>query len=221
VTQALRSHLLLGFLDGSFPCPPKEIDNPAYTQDATAPRRIYNPAFTSWHQQDAAILSAIMATSTEAVQCLIVFCTTAEEAWSTIAASYSSQSTARYMAIRGQLQDLKKLDSTMTVYFNKVKCLADTLTSIGQPLRPEEFVSYVLKGLDDDYEGVVDVISNPTDPISERDLFAQLVNKEQRVEAKKAELQGSQNLHSANAVSKGGGGSQSQYRGDPRPDQRP
>jgi hypothetical protein len=37
----------------------------------------------------------------------------------------------------------------MTAYFNKVKCLADTLTSIGQPLRPEEFTSYLLAGLDD------------------------------------------------------------------------
>jgi hypothetical protein len=35
VTQVFRSHLLLAFLDGSFPCPTAEIDNPAFKTDAT------------------------------------------------------------------------------------------------------------------------------------------------------------------------------------------
>ena len=146
-----------------------------------------------------------MSTSTEAVQGMIVFCTTVQEAWSTIFSSFASQSTARYISIRGQLQEVKKLDSSMSVYFNKVKGLSYILTSIGQPLRYEEFVSYLLKGLDDDYEGIVDIISNSTVPVPEKDLFSQLCNKEQRVEAKKAELQGNQNFQAANAASKGGG----------------
>jgi hypothetical protein len=89
VTQVLRSQLLLGFLDGSFPCPEAEINNPQSATDPTAPKRIYNPAYTAWHQQDAAILTAIMSTSTEAVQGMIVFCSTAQEAWSTIASSFA------------------------------------------------------------------------------------------------------------------------------------
>ena len=72
---------------------------------------------------------------------------------------------------------MKKLDSTMSVYFNKVKTLSDTLTSIGQPLRHEEFVSHLLKGLDDDYEGIVDVIFNSPVQVPLKDLFAQLCNK--------------------------------------------
>nr|XP_051201939.1 uncharacterized protein LOC127315493 [Lolium perenne] len=228
VIQVLRSHLLLGFIDGSFPCPEEEVDNPKAVDDAKAPRRIYNHEFTAWHQQDAAILSAIMSTSTEAVQGMVIFSTTAHDAWSALAASFSSQSTARYMAIRRQLQEAKKLDSTMTVYFNKVKGLADTLASIGQPLRPEEFIDYILAGLDDDYEAIVEVISNRTTPISTRDLFAQLLSKEQRVEAKKAEQHGGHNFHSANAASKGGGAKapyrsdyHSEYRPDPRNQGKP
>jgi hypothetical protein len=135
VTQVLRSHLLLGFVDGSFACPSEEIDNPKLADDAQAPRRLYNPEFSAWHQQDAAILSAIMSTSTESVQGMILFASTAAEAWASLAASFSSQSTARYMAIRGQLHDLKKLDLSAQVYFNKIQSLSDTLTAIGFHLR--------------------------------------------------------------------------------------
>ncbi|KAK1599916.1 hypothetical protein QYE76_008283 [Lolium multiflorum] len=95
VTQVLRSHLLLGFVDGSFACPSEEIDNPKLADDAQAPRRLYNPEFSAWHQQDPAILSAIMSTSTESVQEMILFASTAAEAWASLAASFSSQSTAR------------------------------------------------------------------------------------------------------------------------------
>jgi hypothetical protein len=116
VTQALRSHLLTGFIDGTFPCPSESISNPQLAQDAKAPPLISNPEFTAWHQQDVAIMSAIMSTSTEEIQGLIMFATSSVEAWSTLASSFGSQTTARSMAIHGALQDCKKLDSSITVY---------------------------------------------------------------------------------------------------------
>jgi hypothetical protein len=100
VVPILRSHLLTDFIDGSFPCPPQEIDNPKAPADAAAPRTLPNPEFAAWHQQDAAILSAIISTSTEAVQGLILFAASAQDAWTTLASSFSSQSSARYMQLR-------------------------------------------------------------------------------------------------------------------------
>jgi hypothetical protein len=41
-----------------------------------------------------------------------------------------------------------KHDLTITAFFNKAKGLADTLASIGKPLRDDEFTSYILNGLD-------------------------------------------------------------------------
>ncbi|KAK1642790.1 hypothetical protein QYE76_060595 [Lolium multiflorum] len=171
VVQVLRSHLLLGFVDGTFPCPAEEIDNPKVADDAQAPRRLYNPEFTAWHQQDAAILSAIMSTSTESVQGILLFASTSAEAWSSLAASFSSQSTARYMGIRSQLQDLKKLDMSASVYFNKIQTLSDTLTSIGYPLRQEEFTAYVLAGLDDDYDPLADMTRSKLRVVQSNDEY--------------------------------------------------
>jgi hypothetical protein len=38
-----------------------------------------------------------------------------------------------------QLVTMKKLDSSVMVFFNKIESLSDTMTSVSKPLRPEEF----------------------------------------------------------------------------------
>jgi hypothetical protein len=42
---------------------------------------------------------------------------------------------------------MKKRDMTNTVYFTRMKALADELTSISQPLRGSDLISYILAGL--------------------------------------------------------------------------
>ncbi|KAK1652972.1 hypothetical protein QYE76_070777 [Lolium multiflorum] len=218
VSNILRSHLLTGFVDGTFPCPSEMVSNPAVSTDAKAPPMMYNPEFTAWHQQDAALLSAIMSTSTEEVQGLILFASSAQDAWSTLAASFSSQSTARAMHLRDALHQCKKLDSTVSVYFNKMKALADTLMSIGQPLRPAEFSGYLMNGLDQDYDSLVQLVSarSLTDPMPIKDIYAQMLHTEQRVTGRKAELHADMHM-SANygAKSPAYGGKQHQQNYTP------
>jgi hypothetical protein len=220
VAPILRSHLLTGFIDGTFPCPSEFIDNPKASDDATAPRRVHNPSFTAWHQQDSALLSAIIATSTEVVQGMILFAASALDAWTTLEARFSSQSTARGMQICRALFEVKKLDSSVTAYFNKVKSMSDTLTSIGQPLSQEQFISYLLAGLDDDYDALVEVVSARTTPMPLHDLYAQMLSTEQRVERRKTVLHHG-GFPSANASFRGQG-KPPQYRQDFRsgPDPR-
>ncbi|XP_071676969.1 uncharacterized protein [Lolium perenne] len=156
-----------------------------------------------------------MSTSTESVQGMVLFCSTVHDAWTTLASSFASVSSSRYMQLRRQLSEVKKLDSSATTYFNKVKNMSDTLTSIGQPLRQEEFISYLLAGLDDDYDALVDRVGARTMPIPIRDLFAQLLSTEQRIEARKASLHGGAGNYSANASTygnRGGGGKPNNYR---------
>ena len=150
---------------------------------------MYNPEFTAWHQQDVAILTAIMTTSTEEIQGIILFVSSCD-AWSKLEASFASQMTARSIQICGALQKCEKLDSSIAVYFNKVKALADTLMSIGQPLRPEEFTGYLLNGLDADYDALVQVVYARalTNPMPIRDVYAQMLSTEQRMEGRKAQI---------------------------------
>ena len=205
----------MGFIDGSLACPSETSPNPDAGKEENTPT-IPNPQFTAWHQQDQEILSAIICSLSEDVIGTVMLASTSREAWETLAASFSSQSTARMMQIRGELQKTKKLDSSVTVFYKKIKQLSDTLTAIGQPLRPEEFTGYLLAGLDSDYDALAQIVGarSASDPMPIRDIYAQMLSAEQRVEARKMEL--GVDMHMANYAAKSGG------RGMPfqRPDQR-
>lgn len=128
--------------------------------------------------QDQAILSAIQSSLTEGVSSLVIFAATSRDAWTALHTSFASQSQARAHAIRIALGEVKLHDLTVTDYFNKVTGMADTLASIGKALGPEEFTSYVLNGLSDDYDNLVENINGRDTPIQPRELYARLLATE-------------------------------------------
>lgn len=221
VLPILRSNGLMGYV-GKDSTPPAEIVNPQ-AGDAGAPAKIANPAYITWYLQDQAIITAFLSSLTPEVFGIVVLATTAEEVWTTLASSLASQSTSRVMALRSQLAATKKLDAPASVYFNNIKALSDTLTSIGHPLRLEEFVSYLLAGLDEDYDAFVDRISNRETPLPIRDVYAQLCNNEQHIETRKAALRGE--IHSANFGQRSNGGARQQrpnfFKASPPPSMLP
>ncbi|KAK1620781.1 hypothetical protein QYE76_026298 [Lolium multiflorum] len=182
VLPLLRSRYLEGYVDGSLPCPPP-----------------YHPAHHTWVAQDQAILSAIQSSLTPSVSSLVLFAATSRDAWTALHSSFASQSQARAHAIRTELGETKLHDSSITDYFNKMAGLADTLASIGQPLRSEDFTTYVLNGLDEDYDNLIENISGRDDPLPRRELYSRLLGREQRVKVRHA----SPSFSSANAAARG------------------
>jgi hypothetical protein len=91
------------------------------------------------------------------------------------------------------------------VFYNKVKALADTLASIGQPLIDFEFNSYIVNGLEEDYDGLVEIINERanTNPLMAHEVYSRLVLTEQRIEARHANRSRGHSS-SANAASRGG-----------------
>ena len=148
VGPLLHSHLLMGYVDGSFVCPDPHI----VVSHASGVLQQPNPAHQHWTQQDQAILSGFVSSMTEGVLGMIMFAGTSREAWETLSGAFASTSIARASAIRQEMNELKKENKTINVYFHQMKALSDSLTSIGMPLRDDEFISVVLVGLDDDYD---------------------------------------------------------------------
>ncbi|KAK1645860.1 hypothetical protein QYE76_063665 [Lolium multiflorum] len=111
---------------------------------------------------------------------MIMFSGTSREAWETLGGAFASTSIARSSVIREEMAELKKGTKTINAYFHQMKALSDSLTSIGEPLRDVEFVSYILAGLDEDYDALYEVVTNRTTPIPIRDLFSQLQSTEHR-----------------------------------------
>ncbi|XP_071674374.1 uncharacterized protein [Lolium perenne] len=182
ILPLLRSRYLDGYVDGSFACPPRTVA--AFLADGTRVA-VPNPLHRTWVAQDQAIVSALQSSLTESVVGLVLFASSSFDIWSTLEHTFSQQSTARGTALRRQLGDCKKLDSSAHDYFNKVKTLSDTLTSIGQPLRDEEFTEYVLHGLDSDYDNLVEHVNGRDTPIQQRDLYSRLIYTERRIEERR------------------------------------
>jgi hypothetical protein len=209
ILPLLRSRHLDGFVDGSHPFPPHLV---SAVTDTGARVSAENPAYRAWVAQDQAILSALQSLLTEGVAGLVVFVATSLDVWATMADSFSAHSSARASALRQLLQDCKKLDSSPHVYFNKIKTLADTLSAIGQPLRDSEFTDFVLQGLDQDYDNLVEAVRGRETPTSQRDLYSRLLSTEQRIDARHVTMQ----LNDPHAHAAYRGGAPGGYR-PPRP----
>ncbi|XP_071674415.1 uncharacterized protein [Lolium perenne] len=106
------------------------------------------------------------------------------DAWTTLEHVFAQVSTSRSIALRSELADIKKLDSSASTYFNKMKVLADTLASISQPLLNEEFAGFVIKGLDTDYDNLAEAVHNAKPLMSPHELYSRLLFTEQHVEAR-------------------------------------
>jgi hypothetical protein len=152
---------LLGNIDGTVKAPPETITKT--TVDGVVQE--VNPEFLTWYNQDQMILGALLTSLSKSVLGRVVLCKTSHVIWSTLATNYSGASRARSMNTRVQLSTLKTGGLSGTEYFNKMKALADTLAIIGQPLKDEEFIAYVLAGLDESYDSLVISITTRDDAI--------------------------------------------------------
>lgn len=77
---------------------------------------------------------------------------------------------------------MKKKDLTTLKYFGKAKNLTYTLASIGKPMQDDEIVTYLLAGLDGDYDPLVTSITTRSDVMSVSDVYAHLLSFELRLE---------------------------------------
>ena len=159
--------------------------------------------FRAWIAQDQAILSAIQSSLGEGVAGLVLFASSSHEVWDILESSFSSQSTAQSMAIRAKLGETRKDNDTVTTFYNKIKKLADTLASIGEPLRDSEFTSFILAGLDSDYDSLAEVINERKEPLRPQELYSRLLATEQRLNARRPDVSIDSSF---NAVYRGKGG---------------
>ena len=113
---------------------------------------------------------------------------TARDAWLVLEGMFASRSRARVIQIRAQLTAAKKKGTPAADYFRNMKHLADTLAAIGQPLREEETVSYILAGLGPDYDALVISLTTRNDDITLDEVYSHLLAFEQRHEQHDVEI---------------------------------
>jgi hypothetical protein len=67
---------------------------------------------------------------------------------------------------------------TISEYITKIKSLANEMASTGKALEDEELVSYIMAGLDFDYNPIVSAMVDCVEPISIAEIYAQLLSFE-------------------------------------------
>ena len=77
--------------------------------------------------------------------------------------------------LRMQLATSKKGSQTAAAYYAKVKAIGDELATAGRPVPDEELVTFILAGLNFDYNPLVSSVLARATPISLSDLYAQLL----------------------------------------------
>jgi hypothetical protein len=200
VWPVVRGAQLTTFLDGTKEIPEEYI---LIEKADKQWEKVPNPEYTAWLTQDQQLLSYLNSTLSKEVLGQVTSCLTSAQVWDTVHAMYASQSRARVMHLHTKLASTRKGYQSMLSYFARMKEYANEMTAAGKKLEDDDIVSYILTGLDAEYNGLVENVSSRTDPISLSNLFAQLLAAEARIEnQRQAEMSGIMNV---NVIARGGG----------------
>jgi hypothetical protein len=93
--------------------------------------------------------------------------------WSTITSMFSSASKSKASHLRTALNNTKKKDMIADQYVTKMKGYVSELAAARKIVVDDEFVGYILNGLDKTYNALVDCVQ-ATPGVALDDLFGQL-----------------------------------------------
>jgi len=183
---ALRTHELLGIVDGTEPCPAEFI-----LDDEGKPTTAHNPEFLVWQKKDQFILAWINATLTERILSTVYGMNTAPQVWSYLSNRFAPNSRTQISHLKRQLQTLDQGSQRCLDYLLTAKSLADQLAAVGKGVDDEDLISYVIGGLNPSYHPFITTLSFITrdNPISFDAFQMELLNYEQLLNASQKTVQ--------------------------------
>ncbi|XP_019153469.1 PREDICTED: uncharacterized protein LOC109149931 [Ipomoea nil] len=143
----LRGQRLLGFIDGSRPCPSPVIDTSTGEAAIDTASVTPNPAYEAWLEQDTSILSLLISSISEEVMYLTLGQTRSRGVWLAAETALGSSSQVRCLNLMGQFQALRQGDMSMPEYLGRAQHLVEDLALAGRPMTLSEQNLYVFRGL--------------------------------------------------------------------------
>ncbi|XP_019183648.1 PREDICTED: uncharacterized protein LOC109178470 [Ipomoea nil] len=132
VIPFLRGQGLLGFVDGTRPCPSSHLEIPAGSGPDDVASSTENPAYGIWVQQDASILSLLISSLSEEVMYLALGRTTSRCVWLATETALRSSTEVRSLNLLGQIQTLRQGDSSTEEYLGRAQHLVQDLALAGR-----------------------------------------------------------------------------------------
>ena len=161
---------LLGYLDGSFVCPPATI-----TVAATSTP---NPSYIFWLRQDHLILHAILASLSELVIPLVSSARSSREAWERLARLYAKRTHSHIISLKDKLTTITRGSSSVAEFLLSIKTIADELTALGAPPSDADLLLYSTRGLGSAYKEVIAALRTRDSVVPFEELYDKLVDHE-------------------------------------------
>jgi hypothetical protein len=98
--------------------------------------------------------------------------TSVADVWTHIEAAFASQCRARVINTCMPLATTQKGSLMVAEYISKMKILAGDMALAGKKLDDDDFISYIMAGLDVEYNSVVSSIARSVEPISFAELYS-------------------------------------------------
>ncbi|OMO73140.1 Integrase, catalytic core [Corchorus capsularis] len=181
---------LAGYVDGSFPLPPFEIQQEG--------EMIPNPAYNLWLRQDKLILHALITSTSESILPYIASATTSSEAWNTLAKVFANKNHSRIMSLKEQLSLTRRDQMAVGDYIQHMKQLADAIRMAGSPVEDDDLVLHILKGVGPDFKDVVAAVRCRETPMSINELHSTFTAHELHLKNEAAVASMEVNIPSAN-----------------------
>ncbi|KAL6332879.1 hypothetical protein AAG906_019391 [Vitis piasezkii] len=161
IENVVRGYGLEGFLFGTEHLPPKMVT------DGTG-ILVPNPKFRDYQRQDHLLISWLISSIGSAFLPRVV-------------GNFNSQSSAKVMFYKSQMQMLKKDGLTMRDYLTKMKNYCDLLATAGHKISDTDHILAIMQGLGEEYESVIAVISSKKSSPSLQYVTSTLIAHEGRI----------------------------------------
>ena len=172
ILAAVRGSRLVGHLTGTSPAPAEEVNGKdSAGKDTIVP----NPAFEEWYSRDQQVLSFVLGSLGHEVLAQVAAQDTAANLWAAIEAMYASQNRARVVNTRLTLATAQKGNQTITEYVGKMRTLGDEMVAAGRPVEDDDLLTYILTGLDVEFNPVVTSLLARKEPVTVSEAYSQLL----------------------------------------------
>jgi hypothetical protein len=174
VLTALRGARLEGFLTGKKKAPTEELEEKEGEKSITVP----NPEYEDWLAGDQQVLSFILASISKEILVRVVTAPTTAEAWKILEEQLTSQTRVSTINTRMALATTWKGTLSLVEYLAKMQRLGNNMAAAEKPLEDDDLVMYILAGLDEDYDSVVNSVLARPQAITGSKLAAQMLSFE-------------------------------------------
>jgi hypothetical protein len=146
-----------------------------------------NPDYAMWCVRDQPVLMYLVMSVSREVLVGVASNTMVVDMWAVISKTFASQLRSYVLHLHNQLVATKKKEMSVTMYVSTRHGYADEMATAGKLLDDDDIVSYIVNGLDEDYNSLIEHINGMIDSISQETMYSWLLDIEARLASQRAQ----------------------------------